>query len=239
MKKFFEEYGFVILASFIVILLIAVAGPIGDVIKDNISHIIEGFEDKTVQKLNSVMTDINLKPKDIITIKNKDFIILENKGQNKYLVLGPKTKKEIFDNNYETSAFKKYLNNEYYKELIKTVPEKAIIPQTIEQKIHKSDNFNVVLEQRKIDDVKVFLSSIDELKIIVDIDNEKEVKEFLHNLSIDNENGIWLRDASEDKRYAYYVDRKHGRLYRGGVNTAMNGIPAFVLDLSKVSYTVK
>lgn len=54
MKSFFEEYGFVILAAIVVILLIAMASPIGDLVKAQITGIVDSFANKTESKLNTV-----------------------------------------------------------------------------------------------------------------------------------------------------------------------------------------
>ena len=54
MKSFFEEYGFVILAAIVVILLIAMARPIGDLVKAQITGIVDSFANKTESKLNAV-----------------------------------------------------------------------------------------------------------------------------------------------------------------------------------------
>lgn len=54
MKSFFEEYGFVILAAIVVILLIAMATPIGDLVKAQITGIVDSFANKTESKLNAV-----------------------------------------------------------------------------------------------------------------------------------------------------------------------------------------
>ena len=54
MKSFFEEYGFVILAAIVLILLIAMASPIGDLVKAQITGIVDSFANKTESKLNAV-----------------------------------------------------------------------------------------------------------------------------------------------------------------------------------------
>ena len=54
MKSFFEEYGFVILAAIVVILLIAMCTPIGNLVKSQITGIVDSFANKTNTKLNAV-----------------------------------------------------------------------------------------------------------------------------------------------------------------------------------------
>ncbi len=60
MKSFFEEYGFVILAAIVVILLIAMITPIGSVVKKQINGIIISFGNKTNIKLNTVNMGDNI-----------------------------------------------------------------------------------------------------------------------------------------------------------------------------------
>ena len=60
MKSFFEEYGFVILAAIVVILLIAMCTPLGKVVRQNIESIMNSFSAKTNSMLNdSLNTAVN------------------------------------------------------------------------------------------------------------------------------------------------------------------------------------
>lgn len=61
MKSFFEEYGFFILAAIVVILLIAMATPVGDLIKLQIDNTINSFGSKTQSKLNATDGVINVR----------------------------------------------------------------------------------------------------------------------------------------------------------------------------------
>lgn len=54
MKKFFEEYGFVILASIVLIVLISICSPVGGVVKTKIDDIILGFSNKQQSSFNAV-----------------------------------------------------------------------------------------------------------------------------------------------------------------------------------------
>lgn len=53
MKSFFEENGFVILAAIVVIILIAMATPLGGLVKSQITNIVDSFSNKTQSKLNA------------------------------------------------------------------------------------------------------------------------------------------------------------------------------------------
>lgn len=54
MKKFFEEYGFVILASIVLIVLMSICSPVGGVIKTKIDDIVLGFSNKQQSSFNTV-----------------------------------------------------------------------------------------------------------------------------------------------------------------------------------------
>lgn len=54
MKKFFEEYGFVILASIVLIILISICSPVGGVVKTKIDNIMLSFSGKQQSSFDSV-----------------------------------------------------------------------------------------------------------------------------------------------------------------------------------------
>lgn len=54
MKSFLEEYGFAILAAIVVILLIAMCTPVGNLIKNQITSVVDSFASKTTSKLDSI-----------------------------------------------------------------------------------------------------------------------------------------------------------------------------------------
>ena len=54
MKSFLEEYGFAILAAIVVILLIAMATPVGNLIKNQILGVIDSFANRTEAKLSAI-----------------------------------------------------------------------------------------------------------------------------------------------------------------------------------------
>lgn len=54
MKSFLEEYGFAILAAIVVILLIAMATPVGDVVKKQIFNVVDDFGSGTNAKLSAI-----------------------------------------------------------------------------------------------------------------------------------------------------------------------------------------
>lgn len=150
MKSFFEEYGFVILAAIIVILLIAMATPIGTLIRSNISHIVESFGEKTTQKLDYTMREYQAK--DIIEVEGHKLTIMKNLGNDKYLVLDEKqTYNKGFNkcdeykdgkcvkgrNEYANSIVDKWLEETYYNNLPTSI-KNAIVSQNISQNFYNS-----------------------------------------------------------------------------------------------------
>lgn len=85
----------------------------------------------------------------------------------------------------------------------------------------------------------VFLPSVEEVSNLVDLNNANKVYNFLKGTN-DSLYNMWLRDSySSSPRYAlglYYNARSLGS---GNATDAWVGVrPAFVIDLSKVDYTV-
>lgn len=146
MKKFFEEYGFIILASIVVILLIIMVGPIGSLIQSNISHVVESFSNKVYERL---VDGDSLQPKTVIVIDNKEYIIIQHEGATKYMVLAQKQGNLPYDskanNNYQNSTIDNWLNSEngFYGKLSPSIKD-AIVPQKISQSVNwnKTDNQN-------------------------------------------------------------------------------------------------
>ena len=60
MKDFLSEYGFAILAAIVVILLIAMCTPVGNLIKNQVMGVVDGFATKTESKLYSLDADNTL-----------------------------------------------------------------------------------------------------------------------------------------------------------------------------------
>lgn len=54
MKKFFKEYGFVILASIVLIILISICSPVGGVVKTKIDDIVLSFSSKQQSSFNTI-----------------------------------------------------------------------------------------------------------------------------------------------------------------------------------------
>lgn len=61
MKSFLEEYGFTILAAIVVILIIAMCTPIGNLIKEQVLGVVNSFAAKTEGKLAAIDADAPVK----------------------------------------------------------------------------------------------------------------------------------------------------------------------------------
>ena len=96
MKSFFEEYGFVILAAIVVILLIAMCTPIGNLVKSQITGIVDSFANKTNSKLDAV--DVS---------ENSAFLAYNGNGLNLTYGSGNSTDEFEYIVHY-TSGSKKY-----------------------------------------------------------------------------------------------------------------------------------
>lgn len=85
----------------------------------------------------------------------------------------------------------------------------------------------------------VFLPSVEEVSNLVDLNNANKVYNFLKGTN-NSVNHMWFRDSnSSSPRYA--VDLNYGirSMDSGSVTDTWRGVrPAFVIDLSKVDYTV-
>lgn len=256
MKKFFEEYGFVILAAIVVILLIAIATPIGTLIRTNTSHIVESFGEKTTQKLDYAMREdqaknvIEIAAKNVIEVAGKKLTIMENLGNDKYLVLAEyQSYDKGFNTEEKTSVYKNstvddYLSNEYYNKLPETI-RNAIVEQNISQTEYSANAFewnsnrysfdsSKVIGSTPVGTRKVFLPSAKELLNVVNVNNQKEMETFLKD-SNGNSYHMWLRDKFDSYAlYANYYNRSLNYFYVS--NTYISVRPAFVLDLSRVGY---
>ena len=85
----------------------------------------------------------------------------------------------------------------------------------------------------------VFLPCVEDIYNIVDLNNANKIRDFLN--STDNHlNYIWLRDAySNSSQTAIYLDYNTRSMDNYYVTSEAMGIrPAFVIDLSKIDYTV-
>lgn len=179
------------------------------------------------------MKNIDLRSGQEIAIEGKNYVIIEWIEGTKYKVLSKERLNHLFDKNnddhYLNSSIARYLDNDYYNSLPENI-RNAIIETSFEQKIVKTIKENKPIWLDKIRDAgthKVFVPSYDEIIQIYGT--------YLKLYAFSR--WVWLRDA---------VCGNACLLVSGEV--LFKGIPqedwfhyvrpAFVIDLSKVSYTV-
>ena len=89
MRNFFEQYGFIILVATVVIILIAMASPIGSVTQHNIKGVANNFGSKTEVKVSGIDDTNPFVPKRKDSQKAEDSIEkIENKLTSKTVELG-------------------------------------------------------------------------------------------------------------------------------------------------------
>lgn len=186
----------------------------------------------------------------VINIEGSDYIVIEQKNDDDYLVIAKTNVENIQFNHttredglnastYEDSDIDKYLENTWYntlstkvKQAIKETQIKQVSyssPDTLESKQDIGPNgqtYNTISRH-------VFLSSVEEFSKVVDIKDEGKMKAFLDGKT------LWTRDSYITPRGgAEILYANSGHLYYDIVVNSYNVRPSFVIDLSKVDYTV-
>lgn len=186
----------------------------------------------------------------VLNIEGAEYTVIEQKENNKYLVMMNKSiGKKIFQstsrsnvqnmNTYEESEIDNYLENEWYNSLsstMKTAIQTTNIkqasyadwkdPDSKQETGYNGQVYNTISRH-------IFLPSLSEIGKVVDLKNSNKMKAFLHGVD------IWIRDSCQ------YSDREAGWLYADGGSLNFYYVfdygyvrPSFVIDLSKVNYTV-
>lgn len=196
----------------------------------------------------------------IVKIEGKEYVVLERKEDDKYLVMAAKNVREkVFQdhcqyhvetktqirpdgqhsNLYEESTIDKYLEQFWYNKLS---PEmKAAIQETaIQQKAFDSS----LVEQNDITSRiivrHVFLPGLDEVMKATSLKDKDKFREFLNN------ENIWTRDMYVWKLYGcrvkwqqvLYLNSHKGDVFACAVQFKNGVRPAFVIDLSKIGYDI-
>ena len=193
----------------------------------------------------------------VLNIDGIEYMTVERKESGKYLVMTTRnienrsfqsTNREDMEcqNVYEGSEIDVYLENEWYNNLSSAM-KVSIQSNNIKQVsyIQTFDNSNIKDETGYTGEPyntisrHVFLPSVEEIGCITDLKNPDKVKVFL------NEDNIWTRDSSKGYQYGHFYSN-YGSMFYGNSGSLnynyvyeKSGIrPAFVIDLSKIDYTV-
>lgn len=193
----------------------------------------------------------------VLNIDGIEYMTVERKESGKYLVMTTRnienrsfqsTNREDMEcqNVYEGSEIDVYLENEWYNNLPSAM-KVSIQSNNIKQVsyIQTFDNSNIKDETGYTGEPyntisrHVFLPSVEEIGCITDLKNPDKVKAFL------NEDNIWTRDSSKGYQYGHFYSN-YGSMFYGNSGSLnynyvyeKSGIrPAFVIDLSKIDYTV-
>lgn len=196
----------------------------------------------------------------IVKIEGKEYIILEQKENDKYLVMAAKNVAEkVFQdhcqyqvetemqirpdgqrsNIYDGSKIDKYLEQFWYNRLS---PEmKAAIQKTaIQQKAFGSSLVEQKSKASKIMVRHIFLPGLNEIMNATSLKDKDKFREFLNN------ENIWTRDTYVWEPYSYrvkgqqvlYLNSNKGDIFAIAVQFKNGVRPAFVIDLSKIGYDI-
>ncbi len=189
----------------------------------------------------------------VLNIEGSDYIVMSRTDDDKYLVI---RKDSIGDrafqsstridgqnrNTYEDSEIDNYLENDWYNSL-STSMKVAIDPTDIKQSSYANFNdFNSKQETGYNGQIyniikrHVFLPSVNEIENVVDLNKSFSIYGFVgHNKN------IWTRDSiqnSNEKIEAFYGNYRVSGVTTYKSNAKAGVRPTFVIDLSKVDYTV-
>ena len=201
---------------------------------------------------------------DTLDIEGAKYVVLEQKENNQALVMaadsiGDRAFQSEFDwgsglrpdgqnaGTYEDSEIDNYLENNWYNSLSSTM-KSAIQTTKIKQASYSSSSPDSKQETGYNSQVyntisrHVFLPSVSEIGKAVDLKNPDKVKAFLVPINSgerEDDTYIWTRDSSKNyANGATYLESYYGGLDHSPVGMMYGVRPAFVIDLSKVNYTV-
>lgn len=235
MKGFLEEYGLIIVVVAVILLMLlfgksGYAKSIQDAILGSADHIVETGE-------NITKKEINVKAGDTLDIEGTKYVVLEEQEKGQALVMtassiGKKVFNSINNPNYKGSTIDNYLENEWYNSLSSTM-KAAIQPTNIKQASYAINDPDFKQETEDNDISRhVFLPSVSEIGKVVDLKNSDKVKAFLNGTS------VWTRDYLQSGMPQVEYLSTSGGLNANPVDFSLGVRPTFVIDLSKVDYTV-
>lgn len=192
----------------------------------------------------------------LLKLEDSEYIIMGRKNPGQYLVIsklniGSLTFQASYDpntylredgqnaNTYENSTIDEYLEKTWYKNLSSTF-KKAIVSSSIKQNAYSNQKDSDSKHEtgyggQTYNSINrhVYLPSIDEISKLVDLKSPDKVNNFL------NSSYMWTRDSYQGSQegvefFNYYF----GYLLSVPARDTYGVRPAFVIDLSKVNYTV-
>ena len=262
MDGFFERYGRMIVVAVAICFVLLYLTPMRNVVGSSINGFTGNFANKVGESLGTVQmpngsggttSSEGAKVGSILKIEGTEYIVLEERENNQALVMTASSIGErMFQyakradgqarNTYEGSEIDNYLENEWYNSLSSTI-KAAVQPTNIKQVSYKGYSdpdskqdtgyngqiYNTISRH-------AFLPSVSEIGKVVDLKNPEKTQELLNRIA------TWTRDSwSKYSSEAEYVSGKYG--YNGlGSTDVLNYCdvcPTFVIDLSKVDYTVE
>ena len=207
-------------------------------------------------------------PGTIVNIDNNDYIMLQHKERNKYLLLkrkvvGMRAFNESYDTNtylrsdgkytntYGNSEIDKYLENDWYERLPNEVKNDIQISDIKQTAYNSPSNmFDSTLDDWSVSDVgynaqtytvlqrHVYLPSMEELGQFINLNNKDTIKTYLKTVNDTEIYSIWTRDVDSKKANALHLNAFYGCLDNSPTQYTYHIAPAFVIDLSKIDYTV-
>lgn len=188
----------------------------------------------------------------VLNIEGTEYIVLEERENNQALVMtadsiGDRAFQSELDwgsglrsdgqnaGTYEDSEIDNYLENNWYNSLSSTM-KSAIQATNIKQASYYNGAEQEIGYNGQVYNTisrHAFLPSVSEIGKVVDLKNSDKVKAFL------NGTNIWTRNSYQGGADAAESLSAHGgRLFDDSVYYTFGVRPAFVIDLSKIDYTV-
>lgn len=195
----------------------------------------------------------------IVKIKGKEYVVLEQKENDKYLVMAAKNVAEKAfqshctyrakietqlrpdgqcSNIYDGSKIDKYLEVFWYgrlsPEMKAAIQETAIQQKTFDSSLVEQEDESLAPIVRH-----VFLPGLDEVMKATSLKDKDKFREFLNNENIWTRDAyVWKADKSVKGQQVLYLNAKRGDVFASAVQFK-NGIrPVFVIDISKVDYDI-
>ena len=251
MDGFFDKYGRVIIIAVAICFVLLFLTPMRNVVGSSINGFVGNFANKVGESLGTVkMPDAGIvQSGSILKIEGNKYIVLEKRENNQTLVMTASSignrkfqsrssnslrQDGQWINTYEGSEIDNYLENEWYNGLSSTM-KVAIQTTNIKQASYfqgKEQETGYGGQVYNTISRHAFLPSVSKIGKVVDLKNPDKVKAFL------NGTDLWTRDSFQDD-YAEFLSANSGGLGFNNVDFHNGVYPAFVINLSKVDYTVE